>query len=136
MKPNITTLEKKIADMQRLCERAHLILSENWDCYTDNKGNGPINLLRDLEKVMNGKEYKDLRVLNDQLVRICNKQADRIRELEQQIDKGRKLKVGTKERYDAGPAEIPCGKCVSEMEVNPKCSKCGGAGYIKKWTPI
>ena len=32
--------EKKIADMQRLCERAHYILSENWNDYTDKDGYG------------------------------------------------------------------------------------------------
>jgi hypothetical protein len=81
----MTEQEKKIADMQRLCERAHYILSENWNDYTDKDGYGPSSLLRDLEEVMNGKERRDLRLMNDQLVKICNEQADRIRELEQQI---------------------------------------------------
>ena len=81
----MTELEKKVADMQRLCERAHYILSENWNDYTDKEGYGPSSLLRDLEKVMNGKECRDLRSMNDQLIKICNEQADRINELEQQI---------------------------------------------------
>lgn len=74
--------EKKIADLQRLCERAHNVISENWDNIIDIDGYGPYSLLTDLEKAMKGKEYKDLRSMNDELVRICNKQADRIAELE------------------------------------------------------
>ena len=81
----MTEQEMKIADMQCLCERAHYILSENWNDYTDKEGYGPSSLLKDLEKVMNGKEYRDIRSMNDQLVKICNEQADRIKELEQQI---------------------------------------------------
>lgn len=81
----MTEQEKKIADMQRLCERAHYILSENWNDYTDKEGYGPSSLLKDLEKVMNGKECRDLRIMNDKLVKICNEQADKIKELAQQI---------------------------------------------------
>lgn len=78
----MTEAEKQIADLQRLCERARLILGENWDNYTDKEGYGPSSLLHDLEKASKGKEVKDLRLMNDELVRICNQQADKIKKLE------------------------------------------------------
>lgn len=69
----MTEQERKIADLQRLCERAYYVLSEN-HC-TDKDGYGPSSLLRDLKKAMNGQEQRDLRRMNDLLAR-------RIKELE------------------------------------------------------
>ncbi|MCK4621270.1 MAG: hypothetical protein KAT62_03545 [Desulfuromonadales bacterium] len=82
----MTDLEKRLADMQALCKRAHLILSENWDKHTDDEGCGPATLLRQLEKAGEGKELKDISLFNDKLVRICNGQADEIKELNLFID--------------------------------------------------
>jgi len=82
----MTEQEIKIADLQRLCQRAHHILSENWDNYTDSDGYGPLNLLHDLEKVINGKECKDLQIINSELRRICKEQAGTIKELELRLD--------------------------------------------------
>lgn len=68
----MTEDQKKIADMQRLCERAYYILSENWDNYTDQDGYGPSSLLTDLKKVMDGKEYRDLRLMNEKLLKMLS----------------------------------------------------------------
>lgn len=64
--------DKKIADLQRLCERAWMEISENYDKLTVSDGldtYGPASLLRALEKVKDGKEYKDLRKINEILIR-------------------------------------------------------------------
>lgn len=64
--------DKKIADLQRLCERAWIEISENYDKLTESDGldsYGPASLLRDLEQAKNGKEYKDLRKFCDILIR-------------------------------------------------------------------
>jgi len=80
-KDEITELKRRIADMQQLCKRAHMILDERWDNYTED-GYGPSGLLMYLERAAGGKEIKDITSYNDRLVRLCNKQADRIVELE------------------------------------------------------
>ncbi len=79
----VIAMERRLADMQALCRRAHLILSEHWDDYTEG-GYGPSSLLRHLERAADGKEIKDITAFNDRLVRLCNGQADKIAELETQ----------------------------------------------------
>ena len=73
----LNDIEKRLADMQDLCRRAHLILSENWDNYTED-GYGPTSLLRHLELAGKGKELGGVTSMNNELVRICNKQADEL----------------------------------------------------------
>ncbi len=70
----------KIADLQELCRRAHIILDAHWDDYVE-EGYGPTSLLRDLEKASNGREVKDLRTINDLLYKICQRQKDQIKQL-------------------------------------------------------
>ena len=76
----MNNLEKRLADLQELCRRAHVILSENWNDYTED-GYGPSSLLRHLELAGKGKEVKEITKLNDELIRICNKQADELNKL-------------------------------------------------------
>lgn len=66
----ITDLNNKVADLQRLCERALLCLSEHWDDLTDENGYGYSSLESALKKAASGKEYKELRLFTDKLIKI------------------------------------------------------------------
>lgn len=61
---------RQIADLQRLCGRAHSVLSENFDAYRGKDGYGPSNLESDLKKAADGKEHRELQTLNDELGRV------------------------------------------------------------------
>ena len=60
-------LKEQVTELQRLCERAYLILGERWNEHTDEDGYGPSSLMRDLEKAKNGMELKDNYLLIDAL---------------------------------------------------------------------
>jgi len=76
----------KIGDLQRLCERAFIILSENWKNYTED-GYGPSSLLRDLEKAKNGEEYKELRAFSNMVIKRFSENEKYTKNLEQQLEK-------------------------------------------------
>lgn len=71
--------DKKIGDLQKLCERAYTLIDEDFDKLRDKDGYGPMGLLKDLEKAKDGKEYKDLRSFSDMVMRRFN---DNMREIE------------------------------------------------------
>lgn len=54
--------ERKIADLDELCQRAYHEIDSNFDKLCDEDGYGPMTLISDLEKVKNGKEYKGLSI--------------------------------------------------------------------------
>ena len=62
---SVAESDQRVADLQRLCERAVMELENHWDRLLDDCGYGPVNLLRDLEKAANGAEYRELRVANE-----------------------------------------------------------------------
>lgn len=87
LRDQLTTKDRQIADLQRLCGRAHAVLSENFDAYRGKDGYGPSNLEADLKKAAEGREVKDLRSLNDSLVKIANRQSGDIEKLMAERDK-------------------------------------------------
>ena len=76
---------KSIADLQRLCERALIILSEHWDKLTDNEGYGYTSLESALKKAASGKEYKDLTLLSNACIRSNSEKDKSIGELKARI---------------------------------------------------
>lgn len=60
---------RKIAELQRLCERAYIEIHGKFGNLVDVHGYGPSNLESDLKKAADGKERRELRTLNDELGR-------------------------------------------------------------------
>ena len=82
-------LEKRLAELQDLCGRAYSEIDENWDSHTVD-GYGPSSLLKDLKAAAGGKEIKQLTALNNKLIKICNEQADKIKQYESEKEENRK----------------------------------------------
>jgi hypothetical protein len=93
-------LRAKLGDMQRLAGRAHSILSETWEEHTDKEGYGPVSLLKDLEKVKDGKEYKDLRKFTDSLIKITQKHEHEIAEMRAHVERLRKALLTIADQND------------------------------------
>ena len=63
----------KIASLEELCGRAYMEIDENFEKLCDDDGYGPMSLISDLEKVKNGKEYKGLTLVVEQLHKALKK---------------------------------------------------------------
>ncbi len=69
LKSDLEQANNKLADLQRLCERALLCLSEHWNDLTDSEGYGYTSLESALKKASAGKEYKDITLLTNKLIK-------------------------------------------------------------------
>ena len=59
---NFISANKKISDLEELCERAYHTIDESFEKLCDEDGYGPMTLISDLEKVKNGKAYKGITI--------------------------------------------------------------------------
>jgi len=84
-------LKARMADIQRLCERAYLTITDNYAEYTDGEGLGPTSLINDLEKVMNGKECRDLRASNSALANALKDRISKVDELSAYVERLRRV---------------------------------------------
>ena len=57
---SVIKAERKISDLEELCQRAHYEIDSNFSKLCDEDGYGPVTLISDLEKVKNGQEYKGM----------------------------------------------------------------------------
>lgn len=87
LRAEVEDQHKKTADLQRLCERAHLEIKCNFQKLCGEDGYGPANLERDLRKAAEGKEYKEFRTLNDLLFRELDKRDREIKELRAEVER-------------------------------------------------
>lgn len=138
---HVDVLVRRLADMQSLCKRAHLILDEHWDDYTED-GYGPSSLLRHLERAAQGNEIKEITSFNDQLVKICDKQADKIAEMEKSciklndsVECGRWIPLSPKPG-ESFAVQTTAGWCIAIFDAEKYCYLDSGeeiTGDVLKW---
>ena len=65
-------LLERLAELQRLCDRAYQYIAERWDKEADGSEYGPNSLLRYLDQARKGQEYRDITQVSDQFIKINN----------------------------------------------------------------
>lgn len=68
--------KRQIADLQRLCSRAHAEIAENYGTLCDGDGFGPCNLERDLRHAAKGKELRETETLLNEMARVMQEKQD------------------------------------------------------------
>lgn len=113
----------RIAELQRLCERAYTFICEEWDKDERSKTEyGPNSLLRHLKKASEGEELRDMRRMADHTIKINQNQATTITDLEGKLEKAMRHQNHS---YDCVMQNIDCkGECICGLDKQLK-ETCG-----------
>lgn len=90
----IEAKELKIAELQRLCERAWLEIDENYTKLLDPNGYGPQSLVRHLEKAAKGGELKDVSIGLDILSRSNKELTTKLKRYKEVVEAARLVITG------------------------------------------